>query len=502
MKSLLEIAKIVTKKRVNKIEIFDEQTLKRKKSKFNEFYEALQSGKFTTDQGAAAFLYDSTPTDDRYRQLKSRFRKRLLATLFFLDVNRPSASSYDKAYFTCNKDWTLVKILLANNAKETAVSLAKRILNLALNYKFADVVVNCARILRKYAAEVGDEKDFELYDQYGKQFQDVLSAEIRSEELLQRVSMHWAAPYTRVKSLEEHISTYCDALDSLAEMYDSSVLTYNRFLVWIYRYHMLRDFDKVVEFTDQVLHYMAEHPNYQQAEVLETVVIKRLSAYLHLLDFESARSFVERYGKRIGVGSDAWFEMMEYYFLISTHTDNINQALAIYQQAVGHKAFKKLDVKIKYVWQLFELYLHYAYYINHNEASKFLKSTKGTKFRLRKFLNEPVLFPLRHRIFAIHNIIFQVLFLIEKRKFDEATDRIDQLRSFANRLNGNDYFRVINFIRLLQQLPKSGFNVKKLTLSEKYYQRLLEHPFYYRGTPRELEIIPWEKMWNQIVARL
>jgi len=60
-------------------------------SKFNEFYDGLVSERFVDDEQAADFLYDTTPLDDKYRQLKSRFSKRLLNTLFFLDSNDPSA---------------------------------------------------------------------------------------------------------------------------------------------------------------------------------------------------------------------------------------------------------------------------------------------------------------------------------------------------------------------------------------------------------------------------
>ena len=98
MKNLIEVGKIVTKKKVRKIEIFDDHSLRTKNSKFNEFYEALMADKFKNDRDAATFLYGCSPTDDKYRQLKSRFRKRLLNTLFFLDVNLPATSSYDRAY--------------------------------------------------------------------------------------------------------------------------------------------------------------------------------------------------------------------------------------------------------------------------------------------------------------------------------------------------------------------------------------------------------------------
>ena len=503
MKSLLEISKIVTKKRVSKIEIFDEQTLKRKKSKFNEFYEALQSGKFATDLGAATFLYDTSPTDDRYRQLKSRFRKRLLDTLFFLDVNRPAASSYDRAYFTCNKDWTLVKILLANNADDTAALLARQILKRGLKYKFADVIVNCARILRKYSAETGDEKNFELYDQYGKQYQDILNAEIRSEEFFQRVTMHYTKPFAKIKILEEKISTYCQALDSLSEMFDSPVLVYTKYLVWVYRYHMIRDFHSVILTCEKVEEYAEENPNYYQADNLETVYLKKMSAYLHLNDFDAGRQVAETAFKKVSQGSSSWFDLMEHYFLLAIQTDNVNQAYSIFQRAIGHKMFKKVDEGVKNKWALFELYLHY-YFLNTKDGTNttVIKSTKKSKFKLNKFLNDPILFPLKYRIFSVQNIIAQVLFLIDLNKYELASEKIDQLRVFANRLNAIESFRIINFIRLLQQLSKANFEVDQISIADKYYQRLLEQPMYYRGTATDLEVIPWEKLWNHILNRL
>jgi hypothetical protein len=53
MRTLIEISKIVTKKRISKIEIFDKSLLNKKESKFNEFYEGLVNNDFKTDEEAA-----------------------------------------------------------------------------------------------------------------------------------------------------------------------------------------------------------------------------------------------------------------------------------------------------------------------------------------------------------------------------------------------------------------------------------------------------------------
>ena len=502
MKNLIEISKIVTKKKVKKIEIFDDHSLKHKNSKFNEFYEALMANKFKNDRDAATFLYGCSPTDDKYRQLKSRFRKRLLNTLFFLDVNLPATSNYDRAYFSVNKDWTLVKILIANNANHTAASLARQILSTALRFKFADVIVNCSRILRRYASAEGDEKSYESYDQYSKQYQNVLDAEIRSEELYQRVIMNYLKPPSKNANLTEKIDTYCDALVGLSEVYDSPIVIYNMYLVWAYRYEMLRDFDAMLEVCSKAENYIEQNPIYYQADKLATFQLKKMSAYLHLRDWKNGKSNAEKCLQSFPEGSDTWFTFMEYYLLLAIHTDNDINALAIYNQATANSKFRKVEVHVREKWKIYNVYLNYIIE-SKGESNPVLLTQRKRTFRLQRFLNDPILYPKDQRIFTVLMVLAQVLFFLEKRSYDNLIEHIERLKSYANRqLKKEEYYRVIQFIRLLQQLMKADFQVDRLSNVDKYYNRLIETPFFYRGLDPELEIIPYEKLWNLILSRL
>ena len=101
---------------------------------------------------------------------------------YTFEVFLPSTSNYDRAYYSCNKDWTLVKILQSNNAIFTSAALARQILTTALKFKFADVIVNCCRILRKHSADVGDEKN---------QFLNYLEKRILFDVVSCQMSMHY-----------------------------------------------------------------------------------------------------------------------------------------------------------------------------------------------------------------------------------------------------------------------------------------------------------------------
>ena len=496
MKNLNEIAGIVTKKKVRKIEIFDDHSLKNKASKFNEFYEGLLAGKFKTDRDASTYLYDCAPTDDKYRQLKSRFRKRLLNTLFFLDVNVPSTSNYDRAYFTCSKEWTLVKILELNEAHFTAADQAQQILTTALKFKFADVVVNCASLLRKFAADNGMEKEYEEYDQHVKQYAHILDAEIRSEELYQRVYMNYYKSQDELNELADKIDTYCDALVGLSEVYDSPVVVYNMYLVWIYRYEMMRDWDAMVEVCERAEKYVEDNPVYYQDGKIATFQLKKMSAYLHLRDYKNGRANAERCLQSFAEGSDIWFSFMEYYVLLALHTDNFINAFAIHSRATSNPKFKKLDIVSRDKWYVYEIYLNFLGEAN-GAATAVTQANKRKTFKVSKFLTDPVMYPKDQRILTSHAVIAQALFHLRRKNLQGATECLERLKVFANRqLNQEEYYRTIQFIRLVQQLPKADYKVTAMTNTEKYVARLTETPLFYRGLLHELEVIPYEKLWD------
>jgi hypothetical protein len=502
MRYLKEIAKIVTKKKVKKIEIFDEHSLKHKHSKFNEFYNALMDGKLKNDREAANLLYNCTPSDDKYRQLKSRFRKRLLNTLFFLDVNLPDTSNYDRAYYSCNKDWTLVKILQSNNAINTAANLARQILTVALRFKFADVIVNCGRILRTYAALEEDEAAFEEYDQYSKQYQDILNAEIRSEEFYQRVVMNYLKPPSKNSNLSEKIDIYCEALDGLADMYDSPVVIYNKYLVWAYRHEMLYQYKEVIAVCNQAEEYIAANPIYYREYTTAQFYLKKISAYLHLNDAEGGILVADKAAKSIENGSDSWFDFMDYYFLLCMHTRNWQRAHTVYQEVTVHAKFKRVGVVLSERWKIYGVYLNFVL-DSLALADEALQAQRKKTFRVSSFLNDSVLYPQNQRTFTVLMVLGQILYLIDKKSFFAASERIERLKGYATRhLKKEEHFRAIQFIRLLQQLPKSNFELDKINNADKYYERLKQAPFSYRGLISELEVLPYEQIWHIMLAML
>lgn len=501
MKNLLEIIKIVTKKKVKKIEIFDDQVLKNKTGKFNEFYEALSAGRLKNDRDAATLLYDCSPQDPKYRQLKSRFRKRLLNTIFFLDINQPSSGDYNRAYFNCNKEWALVKILLHYGAIQTANSMARHILTTAQKYHFSDLIVNCCRILRQQAAEAGADKDFSKYNEIIQVYEPILSAELKSEEAYQKVILAYQKPLTAKSSLKEELYTFSVDLVSLSEQFNSPVISYNMYLVWAMRFELSKEFDTMLEVCNQAEQYMDDNPNYYQEEKLIAIQNKKMSAFLHKQDYRQGKNNAEKCLKRFPAGSEPWFNFMERYLLLALHTENYINALAILNQATTHSGLRKLDQSVREKWAIYSGYVGFFGTIQGFGAALQVKPNSRI-FRPSRYFSQPETYPKSHRNYAILLLILEVLQLANRKSFLELDDRLEKLKQFALRqLNKEEHFRPVQFIRLIQQLKKADYDVANLKNVDKYLSQLKERPFFYRGAIAELEIIPYEKLWEIILKQ-
>lgn len=502
LKNLIEIVKIATRRKASRIELLDDTALRAKNSKFREMYEGIESGQFKNDRDAAAQLYGADPSDARYRQLKSRFRRRLLNTLFFIDIKKPDAADYTSAYFTCNKEWTLVNILLQNKGLAPAADLANQILTTALKYRFSDVILNCSRILREYAALNASEKTFEQYDAYIREYSEILAAEIRSEELYQRVLIHHYRPIAPDHDFQKRLDAYSNELIQLSENQQSPLVNYHMYIVWVMRYEIAKEYSAMLEVCAQAERYIEENPLFYQEEKRILFNTKRMAAYLHLKDYKRGRECAEKCLHDFSEGSEVWFLFMEYYLLLAVHTENYIQALAIFNQAGNTQDFRKLDGVIREKWAIYEVYLQYLIESRDIDPNFVMKQLRKSS-KLSRFLDTAPSYPREQRIFHLLVLILQALFLLQRRNFQQATEKIEHLKNFISRnVDKEEFERPRQFVRLLQRLSKARYHPDELSGVDKLLEHLAEHPFSYRGALNELEIIPYEKLWEIVLSKL
>ncbi len=493
MKSLIEIVKVLTRKKIAKIEVLDEQILKNKSTKFSQFYDAILTKKVETDRAAAQYLYNCSPDASKYRQIKSRFRKRLVNTLFFVDASAPASPEHDKAYFSCNKDWAVVQILLANEARVAATAIAKQILSSALKFHFSDYIVQCSRLLCEQAVLEGDEKEFEKHNAYIEKYIPIWKLEIKAQEIYARSTL---------EKTPAGIKIWCDQLLVLSEKHDLPAIVHYTNLAWIYYYETKLDYASMMEVCQTAQQFVNANSNFFGKKERTALHMKQMLGYLHLQDFKEGKNHAEKCRKTITEGSPNWLLFMEYYFLLCMHTNNTLHALAVFNPIVNSSVFKKLEYEEQEKWLIFEAYLNYTMESD-NINTHFVTRQRRKAFKVSDFVNRPATYPKALAVLQMHRILLQILFLLQKRNYYGLIEKIDQMNNLSKQeLKKNTNARMHIFIRLMRQLGKADFDVKKLKITEKMVKRLRETPFPYRGATADLEVLPYEELWQRVLKAI
>ncbi len=503
MKNLIEISKIVTKKRISKIEIFDKSLLNRKDSKFNEFYEGLVNDKFTTDEEAAAALYETSPLDDKYRQLKSRFTKRLLNTLFFLDSNDPSFSDYHKANYNCNKNWAQIRILLSSGARNSAIKIAAKTLSVAQNYRFTDIILNCSRILMSNASLTGNEREYEEYAEITDKAMKDLQAEIQAEELYQRLSIKFASAAYYDADMGKIAERSLETVNALCKQSESYQIHYLRFQIWTIKAQIQGDFKEVIRVCDLAERYLEDNPNFNQKIKLANLALIGINAYLQLRDYDNGRKNAERCLDLLQEGSNNWFIFLEYYFLLAMHTENYINAAAIFIKVINHPRFLYTSEERKEKWRIFEAYINYIF--ESEDLDRDLLSTDSKrKFRLHKFLNEVPNYTKDKKGYNVSILVIQILYMLEKGEYTGIINRAEALNVYCSRyLRKDDAYRSNCFLKMLLTMVKEDFVYDRTRqMAQKYLRKMTAGDPDGNNTVNEWEIIPYEILWEKVLNRL
>ncbi len=500
MKHLLEIAAVITRKKVKKIEIFDEASLRNKSSKFNEFFESLMDGKYKNDRDAATALYGCSPTDDKYRQLKSRFRKRLMNTLFFIDVNLPGNSNYERAYYTCNKDWTLVRILHSYGAVGSAYDLAKQVLAIAEKFRFSDIIVHCARLLREEASELKEFKNVLNYNKYIQEFYPVFESELKVEELLNQIAIIEYNEKSTDKASNE-IEDLCNKIMSIAELNDSPNINYNSYQAWLNLFELRKDYSSAIEVVERTEEYIKQNPQFEQPTKMISFQLHKMAAFLYTNNFSGARRSVEANIHLFAENSNDWYQYMELYYLQTLRSEQYQIALAIHQKVVTQAKFKKSPRVIREKWNMFKYY--HEFYIDTAITNLTNEQRRNFETKSGKLLDDPALFPKELRIITVHTVIAQFIYALQLKRYSQAAETVDRLKTYLLRqLKGKEFLRLGNFIKLLTLLVKANFQPVHLNNEDKILLSIKESPNYYFTELNSLEVLPYEKLWTDTVSKL
>ncbi len=499
MYDLKELALVINKNKIRPVELIRYPFKGR--SKLGELFQGVIEGDFDTDEEAMEKLYGGE-NKSAYRKLKSTLRNRLLNTLFFIDVKEASYNSYQKAYYECYRDWAAIKILLGKNARNSAVSLAHKVLRYADKYEFSSLCRDLADMLRfHYGAIAGDFRKFEEFDQaYQRYTQDMEYENFAKEQYLKLV-IHYVNDRSVKEEVHRRAGEAFRQLKPALENCHTHDLHLYAFLIRLIIHTSVNDHSKTVEVCNEAIQFFSGK-GFEAQVPLQIFYYQQMACHIQLRQFEKGKETAEQCLALMEEGSYNWFKYLELFFILSMHTGQFRQAYLAFCQAAEHARFKFLPENVREIWRIYEAYLHYLKVLGKFKPAA--KDKRFSKFRLGRFLNETPIYSKDKEGLNISILIIQILFFILKKDYGKAGDHIQAIEQYCQRyLKKGETYRSNCFIKMLLQIPKANYHkAAVIRKAAKYLEKLNEVPIEMASQSYEVEVLPYEEIWNLAIQSL
>jgi len=469
------------------------------KSKLLALWDGIAKGKFYSDEAAAAGLYDGVGEGSKYRKLKSDFRERLLDAVLEIDGNQKSYSDYQKAYWECHKHWAVVRILSGQNANAAALSVATRLLRQAEKYDFTLLAMDIASYLRtQYGLRENNDRKFreadEVFERHRKTYDAENQAEVLYTTLIIRPLNNRSAQ-TDVSRL----ATECwEKIRPYMEQHPTYKLQMYGYMIGLMRHTAVNDYEQALLACNEAILFFKRR-DYEPRMLLQVFYYQRLICNIQLRQFEEGQASADYCLKVMREGTFNWFKYRELYLQLSLHTGEFGRAADILHETLHHVRFEFLPKNVKEIWRIYEAFVQYLIL-----AGKADGKVNKQKFKLAKFINDTPILSKDKSGINIAIIVVKLLLTLQERRFAQVLDEVEATEQYCYRyLRGDNAQRSYFFLKMLLHIPKSGFDpVQSVVKAERYLQKLKETPLQIANQTHEIEVIPYEMLWEIAIESL
>jgi len=499
MEILKELINLLNKHKTKHIEVIGNPTTN--KSQVYQFYERIVDGTFSSDQEAAAHLFNDTASNQRYKNLKAKLKKRLLSTVFFIDISDSMFNEYEKAYVNCYKDWAAAKILFGKSAQKAGINITLKVMKQARKADFLDISIEACRILRSHYGSLHyNKRKFNYYNDLLKESLHIREQELFAEECYLKLMSHYFNSKSPKYALKKEATYYSELIKKECGDINTMLFIVLQGMVEVAKFLCINNYVETAEVCRLTIEKLENKPIIWKSG-LATFFFQEIVCRIQLKQYEKGKTAIESMFHYIEVGTFNWFKGQELFMYLLFHTKKYDQTYAVYKSVLKNKRLQFLPENTKESWKIFKAYIHFLIEIKIIDQQK---DSEFSKFRLGKFLNEVPGFSQDKRGANISILVIQILFTVVLKNYNKAIDRIEAIEKYATRyLKKDNHFRSNCFIKMLLEIPKGNFHrVAVERKSKKYWIRLQEMPIEVANQTHSIEIIPYEDLWEMTLNLL
>jgi len=468
----------------------------------SEFYEAVVARYNGSSKQSAELEQQYEQNPSYFRKQKSDLIRRLIDSLFLIDLKESHYNLYQAAYYKCHQEWAAIKILLGKQARQTAIYLCEKLLDEAAQYEFVDICASISQVLRyHYASREKNTGQFEHYNALFKKYKLQQDAEQKVEEAYLTLKLLDTTNVEKEEVKAKAEELYAGVQDTLAK-YDTHNLHLCGYLLKSAIYTSVNDYVETIKVCEEAIDFFEKKP-FKSHIPLQIFYYQQLVCHTQLKQFEEGKAIAKKCLDVLEKGSFNWFKYYETYFILCLYSKKYAEAQRIFLKATAHSHFKAMPDHISEMWKIYEAYLHYLIKVDKLE----LQDEDGKKlntFRLGKFMNETPIFSQQKRGGNIAILSIQICYYLADQNYDKVAERIESLRMYRFRyLNQDENFRSNCFLKMLVIIPKGNYYKQRVQYRVKRYLReLKKNPLERANQAHQIEIIPYEDLWEMILGTL
>lgn len=469
-------------------------------SKMAQLFDIIHRGQAPTQEAAAQLLYNSvTPQAlGKLQRLKNKLKERLLEVISLLDFQQPGYTDRQKAHFECNKRWSTAMTLLSKKMNAVGIEQLEHMLRHTQHFEFTELSLNALYHLRlHFGTLLGDPKKYEHYRSLYKEYQAIWAMENEAEELYTQLISRFVSSRAPQSDVADKAEEYFRQIEPYMARSASFRLQLCGRLLQLMIFSSRNDYKTVADLCEQAIGFFRQKP-YSSDLPMQAFYYQLVVACVQLRDFGRGQAIIRQNGDIYSPGSFNWFKVQELYFLLALHTQHYDDAYDVCAHVLQQEALAGQPVQIQEMWKLYEAYMYLLTRIRRVDR------LPAKEFRLAKFLNEIPIFSRDKRGMNIPILVLQLLYDIVDKRYDAAIDRVEAVEKYTSRyIKKDENFRSNCFLKMLIQVPEAAFHREAASRkAARFVKQLKSMPLDLANQAHEIEIIPYEDLWEMILELL
>jgi hypothetical protein len=473
------------------------------RSKIEYLFQAIGNGQFEDDNQASKSLYGTTPSNTSYKMLKRRLFQKAINQLFLVDFSNKNTPTETKAYFELLTQFLAIKLLMNSSNNYLAVHLFNKNIKVAEKFRFSDIGFLLTSILIGYINEYSlfDNNDPRLVNLYKKNklFYEATKTELKIYELFSEVV--GAASKGSTSNKNKIISGYHELVKLTPKINQVSTI---RGIEYYYALAVSNIYFK--KFQQAIENCETGIKKFKNTKItaINSLFLLKAQCHNHLHETIKAKKTMYEGEKSKTNPNSNIFTSFDINFQIEARSGNFANLPSLFFQATTHPRFRFTAGLAQESWHQYGLLLLFLIQLDKIPPSESLDKVRP-KLRLGKLLNELQEYSKDKSGQNLSIRILHAMILLVSKRYEEFEESLPPLQAYIQRYIRKypELSRSGMLVKMLSQIPAVGYDAERAAWRAKpLLEKMTVPPEQLPLKITEMEVIPYEKMWQFVVEFL